>query len=697
LVSTGFDRRFGQQENGGVDIFLLPVFLFDCQNGDQASHVLDSAMNATQYHRRMQVGAEVLPRGGTHFRVWAPRRRTVEVVIESGRENERFVLTPEDGENKGYFSGVIETAGDGALYRFRLDGGARLYPDPASRFQPEGPHGPSQIVDPTKFRWTDYNWRGVNMRGQVIYEIHIGTFTREGGWASATRELDELARLGITLLEVMPVADFPGNFGWGYDGVNLFAPTRLYGSPDDFRRFVDRAHTLGMGVILDVVYNHLGPDGNYLREFAEDYFTDRYTTDWGEAINFDGENAVPTREYFIANAGYWIDEFHLDGLRLDATQNIYDLSDEHILAAIARRVREAARGRSCVIVAENEPQETILVRPQTQGGYGLDGLWNDDFHHSAMVAMTGRNEAYYTDYFGKPQELISAIKYGYLYQGQWYEWQQTRRGAPNLKSPPATFIAFIQNHDQIANSGRGERCHQLTSPGRYRAMTALLLLAPCTPMLFQGQEFAASSPFLYFADHKPELAELVRKGRAAFLAQFRSLATPEAQATLADPCDPQTFNRSKLNLFERERHSEVYQMHRDLLKLRREDPVFSAQRAGGVDGAVLGAEAFALRFFGEEDDDRLLIVNLGADLRLKPAPEPLLAPPEMCEWAILWSSEDPRYGGLGAAALDTETGWRIPGHAAVAMKPSKLSEEKVQERRRRKEAEWRGEGRRKLD
>lgn len=651
-------------------------------------------MKITEHPRRMNIGARVLPHGGTHFRVWAPRRRTVEVVIESGRSGQRFDLAPED---KGYFSGVIESAGAGALYRLRLDRGERLYPDPASRFQPEGPHGPSEIVDPNRFKWTDHDWRGVNLRGQVIYEMHIGTFTREGSWAAAARELDELARLGITVLEVMPVADFPGNFGWGYDGVNLFAPTRLYGSPDDFRRFVDRAHALRMGVILDVVYNHLGPDGNYLREFAEDYFTSRYKTDWGEAINYDGGNAGPVRDYFIANAGYWIDEFHLDGLRLDATQNIYDLSGDHILAAITRRVREAARGRAIVIIAENEPQETILIRPQEQGGYGLDALWNDDFHHSAMVAMTGRNEAYYTDYLGKPQEFISAIKYGYLYQGQWYRWQEMRRGTPSLKVPPSAFVMFIQNHDQIANSGRGERCHQLTSPGLYRAMTALTLLAPGTPMLFQGQEFAASNPFLYFADQNSELAELVRKGRAEFLAQFPSLATPEIQSQLDDPCDPRTFERSKLDLSERERHSAIYEMHRDLLRLRREDAVFSAQRAGGVDGAVLSDEAFVLRFFGEGGDDRLLLINFGVDLNLTPAPEPLLAPPELSEWAILWSSEDPRYGGSGTAALDTETGWRIPGHAAVAMTPKPLPEEKILAAKQRREAEWRGERKRRND
>jgi maltooligosyltrehalose trehalohydrolase len=642
----------------------------------------------------MHIGANILPQGGTHFRVWAPRRHAVAVMIEGraerGSNNRTFELIP---EGQGYFSGIIPSVGDGALYRFRLDEGNYLYPDPASRYQPEGPHGPSQVVDPKRFKWSDQDWRGVSLRGQVIYEMHIGTFTREGVWASAERELAELARLGITLVEVMPVADFPGKFGWGYDGVNLFAPTRLYGSPDDFRRFVDRAHAVGLGVILDVVYNHLGPDGNYLREFAEDYFTDSYTTDWGASINFGGAKAEPVREYFIANAGYWIDEFHLDGLRLDATQNIYDLSDDHILAAVTRRARSSARGRSIIVVAENESQETILIRAPERGGYGIDALWNDDFHHSATVAMTGRNEAYYTDYLGRPQEFISAVKYGYLYQGQWYKWQEWMRGTPSLKIPPSAFVNFIQNHDQIANSARGERCHQLTSPGCYRAMTALMLLAPGTPMLFQGQEFAASSPFLFFADHNEELAPLVRKGRAEFLAQFDSIATPLVQAILDNPCDVRTFERSKLDLSERERHSATYEMHRDLLRLRREDAVFGAP-AGGVDGAVLGAEAFVLRLFGEDDDDRLLLVNFGLDLNLTPAPEPLLAPPEGMEWRVLWSSEDPRYGGLGAPPLNADEKWLLPGRAAMALCPESMPEEKILAARRRTEALWRGEKKR---
>ncbi|HWS55067.1 MAG TPA: DUF3459 domain-containing protein, partial [Pyrinomonadaceae bacterium] len=511
------------------------------------------------------------------------------------------------------------------------------------------------------------------LRGQVVYEMHVGTFTPEGTWEAARRELRELARCGVTCVEMMPVSDFPGRFGWGYDGVNLFAPTRLYGEPDDLRRFVDEAHRHRVAVILDVVYNHLGPDGNYLSQFAAEYFSEKYRTEWGEALNFDGPGSRPVREFFLANAAYWVEEFHFDGLRLDATQQIFDSSAEHIVAAVGRRVREAARGRETIVVGENEPQHARLMRPAAEGGCGLDGLWNDDFHHSAMVALTGRSEAYYTDHRGAPQEFVSALKYGFLFQGQRYKWQRARRGTPSLDIEPAAFVNFIQNHDQVANSGRGERVDKLTSPGRLRAMTALLLLAPSTPMLFQGQEFAASGPFLYFADHEPALAEKVREGRTEFLAQFPSLATAETRACLAAPHDPATFERCKLDLSERERHSQVYALHRDLLRLRREDPVFSLQRRRGLDGAVLGPEAFVLRFFDDEGGagDRLLAVNLGADLRLDPAPEPLLAPPEGAQWELLWSSESVAYGGCGATPPDADGGWRIPGHAAVAAKAIK--------------------------
>jgi maltooligosyltrehalose trehalohydrolase len=613
--------------------------------------------------RRYPIGAEIVSEGKVHFRVWAPAHKQVEVEIENGPT---IALEQEAG---GYFSGMTRVA---AGARYRLAG----RPDPASRFQPHGPHGPSQIVDPSTFVWTDEGWRGTGLEGQVLYEMHVGTFTREGTWEAAREELPELAASGISVIELMPIADFPGRFGWGYDGVGLFAPSWLYGEPDDLRRFVNEAHSVGVGVILDVVYNHLGPDGNYLREFSPDYFTSRYDNEWGDAINFDGPNSGPVREYFLTNAAYWIEEFHLDGLRLDATQQIFDASEEHILAAIARRVRKSANGRATLLVAENEPQHTRLVRPPEEGGYGIDALWNDDFHHSAVVSLTGRNEAYYTDHLGKPQEFVSAVKYGYLFQGQRYKWQGNRRGKPTWGLRPAQFVTFIQNHDQVANSGRGDRIDKQTSPGQLRAMTALLLLAPGTPMLFQGQEFASSAPFHYFADHKPELSKMIQEGRGKFLEQFRSLARPEVRCCFADPGNPSTFERCKLDFSERERHAPAYRLHQDLLRLRREDPVFRAQKRRGVDGAVLSSHAFVLRYFGDQGDDRLLLVNLGMDAHLDPAPEPLLAPPEGKRWEVLWSSEDPCYGGGGTFPPDSEENWRIPGHAAIVLGPAEPGRER---------------------
>jgi maltooligosyltrehalose trehalohydrolase len=417
------------------------------------------------------------------------------------------------------------------------------------------------------------------------------------------------------------------------------------------------------------VYNHVGPDGNVLPSYADAYFTDRYPNDWGRAINFDGPDARPVREFFLANARYWIEEFHFDGLRLDATQSIHDASASHIVAEIVHTARAAAGQRAIVVVAENEPQDAALVRAPAAGGLGVDALWNDDIHHTARVAVTGRREAYYTDYEGRPQELISAVKHGFLFQGQRYSWQRKPRGTPAWDVPAAAFVAYLQNHDQVANSGRGERLHRLTSPGRLRAMTALLLLAPQTPLLFQGQEFCASSPFLYFADQREELARGVRRGRREFLAQFPSLATSDAQRALPAPDDTATFERSKLDLGERERHAEAYALHRDLLQLRRHEPAFARQDRRTLDGAVLADEALVLRFFEptRAAGDRLLIVNLGRDLALDLAPEPLLAPPAGGTWRTVWSSEDVRYGGTGTPPVTSGEAWRIPGHAALVM------------------------------
>lgn len=624
--------------------------------------------------RHLPVGAEVVP-GGVHFRVWAPSAGRVEVlIVPPAGQAARTVaeggvaLAAEPG---GYFSGFVAGAGNGTLYRYRLDGRSPGRPDPASRFQPEGPHGPSRVVDPTRFAWTDEDWDGPDPEYQALYELHVGTFTPEGTWAATQRELPELARLGITTIEVMPVAEFAGRWGWGYDGVALYAPTRLYGEPDDFRRFVDRAHAVGLAVILDVVYNHLGPDGAYHREFAPGYYSSAHASEWGEALDFDGPESGPVREFFVANAGYWIDEFHLDGLRLDATQAIHDTSAEHVLAAIARRARRAAGRRRVLLHAENEPQDVRLLRPPAEGGFDIDALWNDDFHHAARVAVTGHREGYYTDYRGTPQELVSAVKRGFLYQGQRYVWQGKRRGTPTVGFAPHRFVAYLQNHDQVANSGRGERLHRLTTPGRFRAITALFLLAPPTPLLFQGQEFCASAPWVFFADHHPELAAAVRRGRREFLAQFPSLATPAAQRAVLDPDDPHAFERCRLDLAERSRHAEAYALHADLLRLRRQDPVFSGRERDVVDGAVLGPEALVLRFFG--GGDRLVLVNLGPDLDLVPAPEPLLAPVEGGGWRMLWSSEDPRYGGAGALPPEREDGWHLTGHSAVVLRGAPLA------------------------
>jgi maltooligosyltrehalose trehalohydrolase len=620
--------------------------------------------------RRYPIGAELMGENKTHFRVWAPKAQHVDLVLEeSAAKNAKRTFHPLEAEKDGYFCGFTN-AGAGACYRFRINKAEDFHPDPASRFQPDGPHGSSCVVDPTTFQWTDSTWPGVKLKGQIIYEMHVGAFTKEGTWRAATEQLEELARIGITVFEMMPIADFPGKFGWGYDGVNLFAPTHLYGTPDDLRAFVNRAHSLGVGVILDVVYNHFGPDGNYLGVYSNSYLTREKENDWGDAINFDGPDSEPVREFFITNGRYWIEEFHFDGFRFDATQTIFDNSEEYIVGAIGRAARDAAGTRSIILVAENERQEAKLIRPRSDGGDDLDAIWNDDFHHSAVVALTGRREAYYTDYLGSPQEFISAAKYGYLFQGQPYVWQEAPRGTPTFGAPPEAFVAFIENHDQISNTAAGERLRFQTSPGRYRTMTALLLLGPWTPLLFQGQEFGSSTPFMFFTDTGDgPMREAIRKGRFQFLAQFPSLASDEVQKRLPVPSNPEVFTGSKLDFSERQKNKHFYDMHIDLLRLRRKDSRFREQKLGGVDGAVLGTKSFVLRYFSDgNSDDRLLVVNLGKRQALAPVPEPLLAPPLGLEWETLWSSESTRYGGPGMATVATQDTWTLPAEAAVALR-----------------------------
>ena len=622
--------------------------------------------------RRLPAGAEPGPEG-THFRVWAPDHDSISVVIESdgGETGVHHALT---GEQDGYFSGIVPDAGPGTRYRLRLPSG-RTVPDPASRYQPEGPHGPSVVIDPGGFHWTDSSWNGPGPERHVIYEMHVGTFTKQGTWAAASDQLPALADLGITIIELMPVAEFPGRFNWGYDGVAPFAPAHVYGMPADMRRYVDRAHSLGLAVILDVVYNHMGPDGCYLQDFARSYFSDVHTTDWGPALNFDGPGSTHVREFFIANAVHWIDEYHLDGFRFDATQNVYDDGPHHILAELTERARTAAGGRRTWMVAENEPQRVQCIRQTSSGGFGMDAMWNDDFHHTAMVTLTGVTDGYFSDYRGSAQELISCARHGFLFQGQYYTWQRSRRGTSTRGVAARRFVNYFQNHDQIANSVTGERIHSLTGPGELRTMTALLLLMPGTAMLFQGQEFASSAPFLFFADHEPELAVQVHAGRREFLSQFRSAALAGAQERIDDPAAAGTFERCRIDHAERVQGENVLRLHRDLIALSRTDAVFARQDAASVDGAVLGERALALRYRDEDACDRLLVVNFGADLRLEVLPEPLLAPPAGSSWRLMLSTDALAYGGRGAVHPELTDGWLISAHSAAVLRAEPETDE----------------------
>lgn len=609
---------------------------------------------------RLPVGAQPGP-DGVRFRVWAEGRRTVSVVIEGAGE---FDLT---AEAEGYFSADISSARVGARYRYRLDEDTELLADPASRWQPEGPSGPSVVCDPATFQWTDASWRGVLRHGQVLYELHIGTFTQEGTWAAAATRLSHLKDLGVTALQIMPIGECGGSFGWGYDTVLPYAPTHHYGTPDDLRRFIDAAHGHGIGVLLDVVYNHVGIGDRYAA-FSSHYFTHRHPTEWGAGFNFDGPHAAPVREFIVQNAAYWIAEYHFDGLRLDATQALFDDGADHIIAEITRAARAAGDERAIYVAAENQPEDRQLIDPPAKGGYGLDAIANDDFHHAAHVALTGHNDFYYRDYFGTAQELVSSAKYGFLYQGQRSDMRDAPYGTFNLRTAPDHFIHFTENHDQIANSARGLRLSELASPARNRAITALLLLAPQTPCLFQGQEFAASGAFYYFAGYEGDEAKAVREGRMKSLLDFPSVADPAMTAELPDPAAYATFAASKLDWSECDRNTRVVTFHRDLLTMRLTHPAFDVTDNRAVDGAVLGDHAFVLRFSTPDPlNDRLLLVNLGRDLPMSTVAEPLLSPYDGTKWALHWSSEDPAYAGAGRRPMDTDHYWILPADTAIVL------------------------------
>ncbi len=511
----------------------------------------------------------------TVFSVWAPQAREVALVIEDTPHEMR----PDSSMNQpngGWWRASVHAAGAGTDYRFSLDGGPAL-PDPRSPYQPEGVHGPSRVVDHTAFDWTDHEWRGPTpLASGLIYELHIGTFTPEGTFASAALRLPHLAALGVTHVELLPVVEFPGTRGWGYDGVDLYAPHHAYGGPVGFKRFVDACHAQGLGVILDVVYNHLGPDGNYLGAYGP-YFTDKYATPWGQAVNFDGPDSDEVRNFVCDNACMWLRDYHVDGLRLDAVHAILDTSSLHLLEELATRVEELSTiiGRHVFVTAESDLNDPRLVRSKEVGGDGLDAVWNDDFHHAVHAVLTGEQTGYYED-FGSLAHLSACFERAFAYDGRYSPHRRRRHGRPITGLPGTRFISFVQNHDQIGNRAQGERLAALVSPGRLQIAAALLLTAPFIPLLFEGEEWAASSPFLYFSDHQdPELGRAVSEGRRREFAAFGW--DPES---VPDPQDPATFERSKLDWAEldKEPHASVLAWYRQLIDFRRETPALTDGR-----------------------------------------------------------------------------------------------------------------------
>jgi maltooligosyltrehalose trehalohydrolase len=606
---------------------------------------------------RYRFGA-TLDTDGASFRVWAPAQSRLAVVMDDGLE------VAARQEDEGFFSAHVPGARAGRRYWYRLKQGLR--PDPASRFQPEGPLGPSQLVDAAAFRWTDEGWRGAGPRHRhVFYEMHIGTFTQEGTWAAATERLHHLADVGVTTLEVMPLAEFAGRFGWGYDGVQLFAPTRLYGQPDDVRRFVNEAHRLGLAVILDVVYNHFGPVGNVFPEFSQTVHG--APGEWGDTINYDGQGSGPVREFMKENAAYWIREFHFDGLRLDAVHGIEDTSREHVVSEICRAARDAAGERTVVVVGECEPQDSRLLKDTGDYCDGLDAIWNEDWHHAAFVALTGRRQAYFTDYRGTAAEFAAMARHGFLYQGQWYSWQKKARGGFSIGLPSSRFVTFLENHDQVANTGLGLRLYHHVDQAQWRTLTALLLLGPGLPLLFQGQEFGSSERFTYFADHDGDLGRSVAEGRAEFLSQFPSLARADMKALFPAPGDRATFVACKLRDEERSRDGALLRLHRDLLHLRRDDEVLQALGSEEVriESSSPALGVLLLRYM-KGPLHRLLVVNF-ADDHVSPMNDPLLAPAPGSQWVSRWSSEQPQYGGCGATPFSDAGPWVIPSHSATLL------------------------------
>jgi maltooligosyltrehalose trehalohydrolase len=524
----------------------------------------------TQRTHSMPFGAQLLEDGRVRFRLWAPAASQVELWIENPRQE---TVLPMDAEPEGWFSAITELAIPGTHYRFRINGELRV-PDPASRFQPADVHGPSQVIDPQRWDWQDRDWRGRPWEEAIVYELHVGTFTPEGTFRAAQERLDYLQQLGVTAIELMPVADFPGQRNWGYDGVSLFAPDSRYGRPEDLKSFVQAAHGKGLMVFLDVVYNHFGPEGNYLHTYAPTFFTERHHTPWGAAINFDSENSYWVRQFFVHNALYWLEEYHFDGLRLDAVHAIIDDSNPDILIELAETVhRHLSTTRFVHLILENYDNAARYLQREPEGQpQWYVAQWNDDIHHALHVLTTGETNGFYRDYREDPgYHLRRCLSEGFAYQGESSPYLNgKRRGEPSADLPPTAFVSLLQNHDQVGNRALGERITALVEDKIVRAATAILLLSPSPPLLFMGQEWGACQPFLFFCDLGDNLAESVTEGRRREFATFPEFSDPTARERIPDPMARETFNRSRLNWDDHIQppHQNWLAFHRELLALR---------------------------------------------------------------------------------------------------------------------------------
>ena len=571
---------------------------------------------------------------GVQFRVWAPEAHTVDVVLgdEPGSSH------PLHRTDHGIFENLIPSARAGMLYRYRVDGHGP-YPDPASRFQPKGVHGPSKIIDSQTFAWSDTDWRGVGLKHLIAYELHVGTYTPDGTFKSLSEKLPYLKDLGVTAIELMPVADFPGHHNWGYDGVSLFAPAHSYGEPDDLRRLVNKAHEVGLTVILDVVYNHLGPDGNYLGAYSPFYFTSHHKTPWGPAVNLDADHAEQVRDFFIENALHWIHDYHIDGLRLDATHAMIDESRRHFLAELTQRVHTSVTDRPILLIAEDCRNLAHMIKAPEEGGWGLDAVWSDDFHHQVRRSLAGDHEGYYQDFSGTTADLCATIQRGWFFCGQTSEHFGGPRGTDPAGIPLERFIFFIQNHDQIGNRAFGERLnHQIDAAG-YRAATVLLLSVPETPLLFMGQEWGSSSPFLYFTDHHGELGAAVTEGRRGEFKSFSSFTDPTARERIPDPQDRPTFERSRLNWseLESEAHAFVRRLYGALIRWRRDELSSLDIKPEDFTAVPLDEEALQLEYRVAGQPRYWVVVQWRGEGRHS------LLTGESDHWETIISSEDNRF------------------------------------------------------